>query len=48
MQSSKRGSRKVSTPSSIAEPTQKNNKKAQKSVDKDYKRVYNIIIKEIK
>lgn len=36
------------TPSTIAKTTQKNNKKTQKSIDKDYKRVYNIIIKEIK
>ena len=27
--------------------TQKNNQKTQKSVDKDYKRVYNIIIKKL-
>ena len=48
MQSSKRGSRKYSTPSTIADTTQKNNKKTQKSIDKIIKRVYNIIIKEIK
>ena len=28
--------------------TQKNNQKTQKSVDKDYKRVYNIIIKKLR
>ena len=27
--------------------TQKNNQKTQKSIDKDYKRVYNIIIKKL-
>lgn len=37
-----------STPSTIVKTTQKNNKKAQKSIDKDYKKVYNINIKEIK
>lgn len=36
------------TPSAFADTTQKNNKKTQKSVDNLHKRVYNIIIKEIK
>ena len=36
------------TPSTIANTTQKNNKKTQKSIDKDYKRVYNINIKELR
>lgn len=36
------------TPSTFTDTTQKNNTKTQKSVDKDYKRVYNINIKEIK